>query len=139
MNKIGHVLLVDDDQISNFLTATALKKINLSEEITICLDGKEAYKWLQHRVETSCELPDLILLDLNMPSMNGFEFLEAFRDFDKCEKQPVIIILTTSQHYQDIERLKNFPEVEVYLNKPLQEDSLHYLVDKYFSGEEISK
>ncbi|MDB5262364.1 MAG: response regulator [Adhaeribacter sp.] len=133
MRPLEQVLLIDDDHISNFLTASLLKRIGLTKQISICQDGKEALVLLQHQAEMNQPFPDLILLDINMPNMNGFEFLEAYRNLDTCPNQPVIAILTTSQNYQDMERLQHFPEVEVFMNKPLYEEDLQYLVDKHFT------
>lgn len=134
MQSIDEVLLIDDDEISNFLTTSLLKRTSLAQNISICLDGKEAIRLLQKRAEEKAAFPDLILLDINMPDMNGFEFLEAFRALRTCPHQPVIAILTTSQNYQDIESLKNFPEVEVFLNKPLYEEDLQFLLSEYFTS-----
>ena len=133
MQPIEEVLLVDDDQISNFLTTSLLKRSGLAKNISISMDGKEAMNLLQKRAATKEPFPDLILLDINMPYMNGFEFLEAFRSLRSCPYRPVIAILTTSQNYQDIESIKNFPEVEVFLNKPLYEEDLQFLLSEYFS------
>jgi CheY-like chemotaxis protein len=74
-----------------------------------------------------------------MPTMNGFDFLEAFRILNRGGSMPVIIILTTSDNLHDLERLKDFPEVEVYLNKPLKEDSIQYIADKYFNEENVPR
>jgi len=133
MQLIQEVLLIDDDEISNFLTSSLLKRSGLAQNISICLDGKEAIRLLQKRAGENDIFPDLILLDINMPDMNGFEFLEAFRALRTTAQQPVIAILTTSQNYQDVERLKNFPEVEVFLNKPLYEEDLQFLLSEYFT------
>ena len=139
MHLIEQVLLIDDDHISNFLTTSILRKIGLTKQISICQDGQEALDLLQHQAEMNQPIPDLILLDINMPNMNGFEFLEAFRKLSNRPDQPVIAILTTSQNFQDMERLQHFPEVEVFMNKPLYEEDLQYLVDKYFSHRSIER
>lgn len=133
MQLINEVLLIDDDQISNFLSSSLLKRNGLAKNISICLDGKEAMNLLQNRAQAKEHLPDLILLDINMPDMNGFEFLKTFRELSTCPDQPIIAILTTSQNHQDIEMLKDFPEVEVFLNKPLYEEDLQFLISEYFT------
>jgi CheY-like chemotaxis protein len=136
---MDRVLIIDDDHISNFLTKNVIRRNSQPQEITVCLDGQEAYDLLKETLAAKAPLPDLILLDINMPKMNGFDFLEAFREIKNCGPLPVIIILTTSDNIYDLEQLKNFPEVEVYLNKPLKEDSMHYILDKYFSSEKVSR
>ena len=139
MHKMNRVLIIDDDQISNFLTTNVIRRNSQPQEITVCLDGQEAYDLLQHKINTAGQLPDLILVDINMPTMNGFDFLEAFRLLKHGGVMPVIIILTTSDNLHDFERLKDFPEVEVYLNKPLKEDTMQFITDKYFNEENVSK
>ena len=139
MHLIEQVLLIDDDHISNFLTTSILKKIGLAKQISICQDGQEGLDLLQHQASMKQPSPDLILLDINMPNMDGFEFLEAFRELNTCSEQPVIAILTTSQNYQDMERLQHFPEVEVFMNKPLYEEDLQYLIDKYFTKKSVNR
>jgi CheY-like chemotaxis protein len=139
MHRLNQVLLIDDDHISNFLTTSILKRIGLAKEISMCQDGREALDLLQHQAALNQPWPDLILLDINMPNMNGMEFLEAFRELKTSRAQPVIAILTTSQNFQDMEKLQQFPEVEVFMNKPLYEDDLQYLVDKYFTKRSVER
>jgi CheY-like chemotaxis protein len=139
MHPINQVLLIDDDHISNFLTSSMIKRTGLTKNINICQDGQEAMDWLQHCAKNAIPFPELILLDINMPNMNGFDFLEAFRALRTYSKRPVITILTTSQNHQDMEQLEKFPEVEVFLNKPLYEENLQYLVAKYFTKQSIAR
>jgi CheY-like chemotaxis protein len=82
-------------------------------------------------------LPELILLDINMPVMNGFEFLRAFREMADANNipPPVIIILTTSTNVRDFDQLKDYEEVEVYLSKPLTEENLQFIIDTHFTQE----
>lgn len=138
MHKVDKILIIDDDQISNFLTANVIRRNCQTQEITICLDGQEAYNLLKQKSESASGLPNLILVDINMPTMSGFDFLEAFRLLKHGGHMPVIIILTTSDNLQDLERLKDFPEVEVYLNKPLKEDTVQFITDKYFNEQNVS-
>lgn len=135
MQQLSSVLLIDDDEISNFLTATVIKNIEVTRKIDIFQDGTSAINLLRRQMEDLGTYPDLILLDLNMPNMNGFDFLKAYREILGNKAGSVIIVLTTSNNLEDFEHLKNFPEVEVYLNKPLTEDSMRYILDKYFNPE----
>ena len=133
MQKIANVLLIDDDEISNFLTSTVIRNTGRVENIQVCLDGNMALETLKRHLQQTGKCPELILLDLNMPEMNGFDFLEAYRSVYNCMHPSVIIILSTSDNIHDLEELKKYPEVEIYLNKPLNKDSFQYIIDKYFS------
>ena len=135
MYKIGNVVLIDDDDISNFLTAIVLKRAQVTQKINIFQDGYNALEWLQEKSHENKSQPNLILLDLNMPAMDGFEFLTAYRELRSLYNNSVVVVLTTSDSVDDHEHLKEFPEVEVYLNKPLTEDNLSYIMDKYFNPE----
>jgi CheY-like chemotaxis protein len=133
MPQVENVLLIDDDEISNFLTATVLRNSQVFGHIQITSDGQEALDWLEAQQQATGQYPDLILLDLNMPNMNGFNFLKSLRDLPGANPKTRIIVLSTSNYQEDFENLKRFPEVEVFLHKPLTEESLQYIRDKYFS------
>jgi CheY-like chemotaxis protein len=134
MPQIETVLLIDDDEISNFLTATVLKNSQIFRHIQVTSDGREALEWLGQQQKVSARYPDLILLDLNMPKMNGFTFLKSLRDLPGPNPKSRIIVLSTSNYQEDFDYLRQFPEVEVFLNKPLTEESLKYILNRYFPG-----
>lgn len=133
MKKLKSVLLVDDDSINNFINERLIKKMDLTEEVNISLNGKEALEYLKKRSEEGKPSPELILLDINMPVMDGFEFLEAFQKLEIPDKNSIIIVmLTTSTNPSDTERLEN-TGVEGYINKPLTEQKLRDVLEKHFA------
>lgn len=134
MKKLNCVLLVDDDSINNFINERLIRKANISEEVQVVLNGKEALDYLKRRSEAyNKRSPDLILLDINMPVMDGFEFLEAFKKLDlKDKKSIVIVMLTTSTNPNDTQRLNN-SEVVGYINKPLTVKKLMDIVEAHFA------
>jgi CheY-like chemotaxis protein len=132
MPHVTSVLLIDDDPISNFLTATVLKNSQAFSHIRVSSNGREALDWLGPEQQATGHYPDLILLDLNMPNMNGFTFLKFFRQLPGPASKSRIMVLSTSNYQEDIEYLKQFPEVEVFLQKPLTEESLQYILNRYF-------
>lgn len=132
MKKLKCVLLVDDDSINNFINERLIKKIDLTEEVNISLNGKEALEYLLKRSSEGKNVPELILLDINMPVMDGFEFLDSFQKLELPNKNSIIIVmLTTSTNPSDTERLEN-TGVAGYINKPLTEQKLKDAITKHF-------
>ena len=89
MDKYKKILLVDDDETSNFLNELLIKGMDIVEEVSIASNGQEALNYLENE---SGSFPQLIFLDLNMPVMDGFEFLEAF---EKTQTTKVPVRRTT--------------------------------------------
>ena len=119
-----NVLLVDDDDIFNFLNAKTLQSLGFVNDIHTALNGKQAIDLFNDYFGGSKPLPDIILLDLNMPIMDGFSFLEAFRRLDLPGKDQVrVVIVTSSDSPNDIKRAKDLG-VNQYLTKPLEAESL---------------
>lgn len=108
------ILLIEDDRIDVMTVRRALKEIKVTNNIVVAGNGEEALTYLQNTQNT---LPCIILLDLNMPKMNGIEFLEIAKKDDKIKKIP-IIVLTTSQEEKD--RTASFNNgVAGYMTKPI--------------------
>ena len=126
-------MLVDDDQTTNFLNQLLLKKLSVAERILVALDGGQALTQLQqHCVPPTPECPVLILLDVNMPGMNGIQFLEAYQNLPLAEQHAIIIVmLTTSLHPRDVERVQQL-SVDGFLSKPLTADKVHHLLRTHF-------
>ena len=117
-------LLVDDDQICNFISTKLLQRLDLAQEIHTAGNGHEALNLIKDHYIVASTLPDIILLDLNMPVMDGFSFLEAFQRLGLPRKEEVsIIIVTSSTSNSDILRAKQMGIIHV-LTKPLSEPML---------------
>lgn len=118
--KINFILLVDDDPINNYLNLRLLDSLNVADEVKVCINGMEALEFLKSLYDQS---PDLILLDINMPVLDGFEFLKAFDDLKITQKDNIkIVMLTTSSAMSDLEKIENLG-YEV-INKPLTEEKI---------------
>ena len=119
------ILVVDDDKICNFLTVNALKKAGVEGETGVVINGLEAIKLLK---ETK-EFPDLILLDINMPIMDGLEFLKNYQS-SGFEGQSKIAMYTSSIREADKEVAFAYKDVFEFINKPLTHEKLIDLLDK---------
>jgi CheY-like chemotaxis protein len=129
------IYIIDDDKANNFLTKLMLEEVGLSNFRQFRL-AEDALKALSNVFETSNEeeCPDLILLDINMPAMDGWSFLEEFRKLQgQFTCKPKIYLLSSSDYPGDYEKRKNYPEVVDFLDKPLSEDVAKWLKEKYFS------
>jgi CheY-like chemotaxis protein len=133
MRKLNSIMLVDDDSITNFLNELLLKEMDISEELIITADGQKALEVLYDRCVSKGECPDLILLDVNMPVINGFEFLKRYNEMMFENKQSIVIVmLSTSLNPRDKEKAEAL-NVSDYLTKPLSKDRINELLEKYFN------
>src|ERR1700748_3682093 len=120
------VLLVDDDEINNFISIKLIKKALLNTEIVACLNGKFAIDQLVEMQKKGPEkLPDYILLDINMPIMNGWEFLDEYKRLNidplgKCK----IFIISSSVFSTDINQARSYPLVRNFISKPLSVEKI---------------
>jgi len=119
----NRIILVDDDEISNFLSISLIRKIDPEIEIIPFRNGKEALDYLKNE-GLSKRKSNLILLDIRMPVMNGFEFLEEVRNTNlKIKDSMRVVMLSSSDNPRELEKAKSF-EVLGYINKPLKEESI---------------
>jgi len=120
------VLLVDDDEINNFISIKLIKKALLNTEIMACLNGKFAIDQLvEIQRNDPSRLPDYILLDINMPIMNGWEFLDEYKrlNIDPLGRTKVFII-SSSVFSNDINKARSYPLVKDFISKPLNVDKI---------------
>jgi CheY-like chemotaxis protein len=114
-----NILLVDDDQICNFLTQQILLRMEVANEIHTALNGREALRMLTPTATSPGIKPDLILLDLNMPIMDGFTFLDQLKEMEIPEKEKIsIVIVSSSQNSNDVKKALD-KGVDHYLTKPI--------------------
>lgn len=137
----NRVLLIDDDEITHIIGNRLLKITSFATQTISLYNGKEGldyFQKLENKDEVDKDLvPEVIFLDINMPYMNGWDFLD---EFIKCysNKFPSIIIfmLSSSVDPEDIAKSKRYPFVKDYVVKPLTKDSIEnlknlYLADKF--------
>ena len=124
MKKYANVLVIEDDQTSAFLLKILLLESDLVESISTTNNGREALEYLGRLTASGGKHPEVIFLDINMPVMDGFEFLEACQRSGWLESENVkVIILTSSTHHQDIRKAKAYG-ITNYLTKPVTEQDI---------------
>lgn len=122
MNK--SVLLVDDDKICNFITESTLNRMGIAKEVHLALNGQEALDLFNSYFQGDVAVPDIIFLDLNMPIMDGFQFIDAFKKLDFPKKENIlIVILTSSMNPSDIQKAKSLG-IDHYMTKPINEEKV---------------
>ena len=129
MKKINLACLIEDDPIHIFLSKKYLEMTGRIENIMICQNGKEAYDKLQAIFTSGEILPELILLDLNMPIWDGWQFLEKFKDIP-LQSKITLYILTSSINEADREKARLFNNVNNYVVKPIKLETLIDLLDE---------
>ena len=125
--KPEKLLLVDDDSAFNFLNRIILNSAGVNCKIDECLDGASAMNYV---INTE-QCPDIILLDINMPVMDGFEFLEEFQNNPKCCKHTKVFVLTSSTQEEDREHALRYDCVKGVFDKPLNEEQIKELVKAF--------
>ncbi len=114
MNNRNPILLVEDDSIDAMTVKRALKELNVTNRIDVAKNGEEAIVYLE---QCESEKPCIILLDLNMPKMNGLEFLNVIKQNDQHKMIPVIVLTTSSDDQDRLESFRN--NVAGYMIKPV--------------------
>lgn len=142
MKNLSSKLIIDDDPITVFLHKKLIEIFGVSHQIEIANDGGEALQLIWHYIQTKNEdkIPQLIFVDLNMPFMDGFEFLEAYERLNFENKDSVVVsVLTSSFSSSDINRVKEYPVVDHYIVKPLTEEKVMGIMHEHFGWHAYSE
>jgi CheY-like chemotaxis protein len=126
------IMIIDDRKIDRYIAASVIKKNAFAEEIIEFDLATKALTYLQENQAHPDKLPQIILLDINMPQMNGFEFLEKLAELPgHMEKLCCVVMLTTSLSTSDHDRAAALPSVKRFINKPLNKESLNSIRQAY--------
>lgn len=129
------VYIIDDDRIYQFSFEKILKLIDDTVQCRVFKNGEEAIEHCRDIIQTAQPCPKVIFLDLNMPVMDGWDFLEELEKLNpNLNQSTAIYIVSSSIDDQDIQRAKEYQIVEEYLIKPVNREKIASLLDKAFSA-----
>jgi CheY-like chemotaxis protein len=124
--KLRKILLVDDSAPFNFLSRTIIKQQIGDCIVAEALNGQIALDYLK----TNEDWPEVILLDINMPVMDGFQFLEAFEKLDRHAQNPKIFMLSSSSREEDHKKSMKYENVSDFFDKPLTASHIQLILSK---------
>ena len=126
------VLAIDDDRTTNLITKVIIDGSKMFKNIIIKNDGFYGLEYLQNYNSQDFIIPNLILLDINMPIMNGWKFLDEYKKLpEKLKEQIKIVVLTASANILDIQKAESIKEVDGFVNKPFSVAKLNDIITKY--------
>lgn len=118
MKKVDLAYIIDDDEIIIYLTDKLIRKGNFCERVQTFTGAEDALETLKQAIASGEDIPEVILFDLNMPNMNGWEFIEEFKKL-KFEKEIPTFVFTSSIDPSDKQRSYQYPEIRDFITKPL--------------------
>lgn len=125
MDKLKNVVLIDDCKATNYIHRLIIEKYGFAETISEFMNGRDAMDYLSTKVDGEFPKPELIFLDLNMPVMNGWEFLESYKHLSSDQQAGVVVVmLTTSLNPDDEAQADDIDGVKAFSSKPLTTENL---------------
>lgn len=137
MNKFKVAYVIDDDKIVHFVIRKLLANLKMDINLSFFYNGLEAIEKISNDINAGSDLPDLILLDINMPIMDGWQFLDEFRKFNKGSSSKThVYIISSSDSNSDINKAKEYQDqIKEYILKPITKADLK----KIFSLENVEQ
>lgn len=133
MDKLKNVVLIDDCKATNYIHRLIIEKYGFAETISEFMNGREAMDYLSTKVDGEFPKPELIFLDLNMPVMNGWEFLESYKHLPSDQQAGVVVVmLTTSLNPDDEAQADDIDGVKAFSSKPLTTEKLDDVLAEFY-------
>lgn len=131
MKKIDTFCIVDDDDIYQLTTSILLKKTELVNKVIVFSNGLEAIDFLKEEIDNIENIPDILLLDINMPKMDGWEFLEAYLLIKSTlPKSVVIYMVSSSVDERDLKKAKSISSLSGYIVKPISNQNIVDIINE---------
>ncbi len=134
MKKLGSILLVDDSEADNFIHTRRFERMEIADEVIVRTNGRQALDYLHtRRPDGTYPRPDMLFLDINMPVMDGWQFLEEYSQLPPERRASVTVaMLTSSVGDADYSRAYSFSVIDAHEAKPLGKDKIRALLHQYF-------
>ena len=124
-----NICIVDDDEIYKFTVLKILKSIGFDKNVMVFSDGDQAFSFLLDNLDNKDQLPDVILLDINMPVMDGFQFMEEYVKINpRVGKKITIYMVSSSVDDKDVEKAASINEISDYIIKPIKRGELQNIL-----------
>lgn len=121
-----HVLLIDDNEIDNFINKKLIEKTGFAEKVDECRSGIAGLEYLRACEKGERPAPSIVFLDIMMPVMDGFEFLEEYEKLSPALREKIrVIMLSSTESFKDLNRANSNKNIFKFLNKPLSEPVLN--------------
>jgi len=137
MKTPAYFLVIDDDPLNNLICRTVIARVSKGAQIKTFTKPEEGMSFIEAGdLEINTEKPAILFLDINMPTMTGWEFLQYFEKLDEATKNKIkVFILSSSVDERDIERAESNKYVVDYLVKPLRMDAVDKILKEEFTNE----
>ncbi len=133
-SKVKNILFIDDSESDNFYHQRKIRMMGIADNIHTCFSGQEALDYLSEEFDGSSLQPTLIFLDINMPGMNGWEFLEEYEKLDLAQKKEIVLaMLSNSIDARDQEKAEKYKSVRGYFSKPLSVEGVQSILETHFA------
>lgn len=131
MSALKKIAVIDDDQVFHMIVKKQLYVSKVDCEIQKFFNGEEAYQYFKNNIDNPDALPEYVMLDVNMPIKDGWDFLEDYKTLPNSIRDKIkIYMVTSSVMNSDVERAKNHKDVEDYVSKPVSSQRLAELFGK---------
>ena len=127
-NILNHVLVIDDSRIDRFIVEKLVERAQLAEKIIQKELAREGLDYINECIQNNTGLPGIIFLDINMPEMSGFDFLDEFTGFpEQVTESCIVVMLSSSLNEDDYKKAMSYKAVKMYCNKPISMEKLQEL------------
>lgn len=124
-------IVIDDDPLNNTICRLTIKKAVGAADVITFTNPEEGLSYLKETYDTPIDVPTVLFLDINMPIMSGWEFLEHYNYFSQQIKDNIkVYVLSSSVDDRDVEKAKNNPNIITYLSKPITKETIFRIIGK---------